>query len=79
MSLIKPFNGIRPQKKYAKAVSFPNINYLNNYKPNKKLNFLNILNNKSILKAKKILQKLEKKKNYQTRQLWSLLLIQNNK
>ena len=62
MSLIKPFNGIRPQKKYAKAVSFPNINYLNNYKPNKKLNFLNILNNKSILKAKKILQKLEKKK-----------------
>ncbi len=61
MSLIKPFNGIRPQKKFVKQVSFPNINYLNNYKPNKKLNFLNILNNRSILKAKKMLQKLEEK------------------
>ena len=62
MSLIKPFNGIRPQKKFVKEVSFPNINYLNNYRPNKKLNFLNILNNKSILKAKKMIQKLEEKK-----------------
>ena len=62
MSLIKPFNGIRPQKKFVKEVSFPNINYLNNYRLNKKLNFINILNNKSILQAKKMLQKLEEKK-----------------
>ena len=62
MSLIKPFKGIRPQKKFVKQISFPNISYLKNYRPNKKLNFLNILNNKSILKAKKMLQKLEEKK-----------------
>ena len=62
MSLIKPFKGIRPLKKLAKKISFPNINYLNNYKLDKKLNFLNILNNKSIFEAKKILQKLEQKK-----------------
>ena len=61
MSLIKPFKGIRPQKKFVKQISFPNISYLKNYRPNKKLNFLNILNNKSILKAKKMLQKLEEK------------------
>ncbi len=62
MSLIKPFNGIKPQKKFIKKISFPNINYINNYRPNKKLNFLNILNNKSILKGKKMLEKLEEKK-----------------
>ena len=62
MSLIQPFNGIRPQKKFVKKISFPNINYLNNYKQNKKLNFLNILNNRSISKAKKMLLKLEEKK-----------------
>ncbi len=62
MSLIKSFSGIRPQKKFVKEISFPNINYLNNYRQNKKLNFLNILNNKNILKAKKMLKKLEKKK-----------------
>ena len=62
MILIKPFKGIRPLKKLAKKISFPNINYLNNYKLDKKLNFLNILNNKSIFEAKKILQKLEQKK-----------------
>ena len=63
MSLIKPFNGIRPQKEFVKKVSFPNINYFNNYKQNKKLNFLNILNNKSISEAKRMLLKLEGKKN----------------
>ena len=62
MSLIKPFNGIRPQKEFVKKVSFPNINYFNNYKQNKKLNFLNILNNKSISEAKRMLLKLEEKK-----------------
>ena len=62
MSLIKPFKGIRPQKKFAKEISFPNINYLNNFKKNKNLNYLNILNNSSIVKAKKMLQKLEQKK-----------------
>ena len=36
MSLIKPFKGIRPQKKFVKETSFPNINYINNYKKNKK-------------------------------------------
>ena len=62
MSLIKPFRGIRPQKKFVKEISSPNINYLNNFRQNKKLNFLNILNNKNIFKAKKMLKKLEKKK-----------------
>jgi len=62
LSLIKPFKGIRPQKKFVKEISFPNINYINNYKKNKKLNFLNILNNKSIYKAKQMLLKLEEKK-----------------
>ena len=62
MSLIKPFKGIRPQKKFVKEISFPNINYINNYKKNKKLNFLNILNNKSVYKAKQMLLKLEEKK-----------------
>ena len=62
MSLIKSFNGIRPQKKFVKEVTSPNINYLNNYKKNKKLNFLNILNNGNISEAKKMLLKLEEKK-----------------
>ena len=62
MSLIQPFYGIRPQKKFVKKISFPNINYLNNYKQNKKLNFLNILNNRNISEAKKMLLKLEEKK-----------------
>ena len=62
MSLIKPFKGIRPQKKFAKEISFPNINYLNHYRQNKKLNFINILNNTSIFKAKEMLQKLVEKR-----------------
>ena len=62
MILLKPFNGIKPKKKFVKEISFPNINYLNNYRENKKLNFLNILKNKNISKAKKMLQKLEEKK-----------------
>ena len=61
MSLIKSFNGIRPQKKFVKEVTSPNINYLNNYKKNKKLNFLNILNNRNISEAKKMVLKLEEK------------------
>ena len=40
MSLIKPFCGIRPKKKLAKQVTSPNISYIDNYKPNKKLNFI---------------------------------------
>ena len=36
MSLIKPFSGIRPKKKFAKQVTSPNISYIDNYKPNKK-------------------------------------------
>ncbi len=62
MSLIKPFSGLRPQAKFAREVSSPNISYIDNYKTNKKSNFLNILNNPSILKAQKMLQKLEEKK-----------------
>ena len=62
MSLIKSFNGTRPQKKFAKEVISPSINYLNNYRKNKKLNFLNILNNGNITEAKKMLLKLEEKK-----------------
>jgi uncharacterized protein (DUF1015 family) len=62
LSLIKPFNGIRPKKKFVKEISSPNINYLKNFRQNKKLNYLNILNNKSISKAKKLLRKLEEKK-----------------
>ena len=54
MSLIKPFNGIRPKKNLAKQVTSPNISYIDNYKPNKKLNFLNLLNVTDINKSKKI-------------------------
>ena len=28
MSLIKPFSGIRPKKKFAKEVTYPNISYI---------------------------------------------------
>ena len=34
MSLIKPFSGIRPLKKFAKKVTSPNISYIDKYKPN---------------------------------------------
>ena len=61
MSLIKPFNGIRPKKKFAKQITSPNLSYINNYRPNKKLNFLNLLNTSSINKSKKILQSLNDK------------------
>ena len=61
MSLIKPFSGIRPKKKYAKKITSPNISYIDNYKPNKKLNFLNLLNASNINKSKKILLSLRKK------------------
>ena len=59
MSLIKPFSGIRPKKKFAKEVTSPNLSYLNNYKLNKKLNFLNLLNTTKINKSKKILKSLK--------------------
>ena len=59
MSLIKPFNGLRPQKKFAREVSSPNISYIKSYKPNKKLNFLNLLNTTKINKSKKILKSLK--------------------
>ena len=61
MSLIKPFNGIRPKKKFAKQVTSPNVSYIDNYKPNKKLNFLNLLNTSKINKSKKILKSLKDK------------------
>ena len=61
MSLIKPFSGIRPKKRFAKKVVSPNVSYIHNYKPNKKLNFLNLLNSSSINKSKKILSNLQKK------------------
>ena len=62
MSLIRSFNGIRPKVKFAKKISTPNISYLNNFKKNKKLNFLNILGFTKISKAKKMLRELEDKK-----------------
>ena len=61
MSLIKPFSGIRPKKKFAKKVVSPNVSYIENYKPNKKLNFINLLNSSSINKSKKILSNLREK------------------
>ena len=61
MSLIKPFSGIRPKKRYAKLITSPNISYIDNYKANKKLNFLNLLNASSINKSKKMLQNLSDK------------------
>ena len=62
MSLIKPFSGIRPKKKFAKKVVSPNVSYIDNYRPNKKSNFLNLLNAPSINKSKKILKNLQEKK-----------------
>ena len=61
MSLIKPFSGIRPKKRYAKLITSPNISYLDNYKVNNRLNFLNLLNASNINKSKKILLSLGKK------------------
>ena len=61
MSLIKPFSGIRPKKKFAKQITSPNISYIDNYKPNKKLNFLNLLNSSNINKSKKMLSALKEK------------------
>ena len=56
MSLIKPFSGIRPKKKFAKQVTSPNVSYIGNYKPNNKLNFINLLNTSKINKSKKFLK-----------------------
>ena len=61
MSLIKPFKGIRPKKKFAKQVTFPNLSYINNYKVTKELNFLNLLNTSNVNKSKKMLQNLNDK------------------
>ena len=61
MSLIKPFSGIRPKKRYAKLITSPNISYIDNYKTNNKLNFLNLLNASNINKSKKMLKSLEDK------------------
>jgi len=61
LSLIKPFSGIRPKKKFAKQVTSPNLSYINNYTLNKKLNFLNLLNTSNINKSKKMLQSLNDK------------------
>ena len=61
MSLIKPFSGIRPKKKFAKKITSPNVSYIDNYKPNKKLNFLNLLNSSNINKSKKMLSALKEK------------------
>jgi len=58
LSLIKPFSGIRPKKKFAKQVTSPNLSYINNYKLTKKINFLNLLNTSNINKSKKMLQSL---------------------
>ena len=61
MSLIKPFSGIRPKKRFAKQVTSPNLSYIDNYKLTKKLNFLNLLNTSNINKSKKVLQSLNDK------------------
>ena len=61
MSLIKPFSGIRPKKKFAKQITSPNSSYINNYKLTKKLNFLNLLNTSNVNKSKKMLQNLNDK------------------
>mgnify|MGYP000061613864 FL=1 len=61
MSLIKPFSGIRPKKRYAKLITSPNVSYIDNYKANNRLNFLNLLNASNINKSKKILLSLGKK------------------
>ena len=59
MSLIEPFSGIRPKKKFAKQITSPNVSYIDNYKLNKKLDFLNLLNTSKINKSKKILKSLK--------------------
>ena len=61
MSLIKPFSGIRPQKSFAKHITSPHVSYIDNYQPNKKLNYLNLLNSSNINKSKKILKSLNDK------------------
>ena len=61
MSLIKPFSGIRPKKKFAKQITSPNSSYINNYKLTKKLNFLNLLNTSNVNKSKKMLRNLNDK------------------
>ncbi len=61
MSLLEPFSGIRPKKKFVRQVTYPNFSYLNNYKINKKLNFVNLLNTSNINESKKILQSLNDK------------------
>ena len=61
MSLIKPFSGIRPIKKFAKQIVSPNVSYINNYKSNNKLNFLNLLNTFNINRSKKMLNALKEK------------------
>ena len=61
MSLIKPFSGIRPQKSFAKHITSPHVSYIDNYRPNKKLNYLNLLNSSNINKSKKILKSLNDK------------------
>jgi len=61
LSLLEPFSGIRPKKKFARQVTYPNLSYLNNYKLNKKLNFVNLLNASSINESKKMLRSLNDK------------------
>ena len=61
MSLIKPFSGIRPQKSFAKHITSPHVSYIDNYQPNEKLNYLNLLNSSNINKSKKILKNLNDK------------------
>ena len=69
MSLIKPFSGIRPKKKFAKQVTSPNLSYINNFKLTKKLNFINLLNTPNINKSKKMLRSLYDKDIIQQDQL----------
>ncbi len=61
MSLIKPFSGIRPIKKFAKQITSPNVSYIKNYKLNNNLNFLNLLNTFNINRSKKMLNALKQK------------------
>ena len=62
MSLIKPFSGIRPKEKFAKQITAPNVSYIDKFKLNKKINFLNLLNASNINQSKKILKTLNKKR-----------------
>jgi len=61
LSLIKPFSGIRPIKKFARQITSPNISYIKNYKSNNKLNFLNLLNTFNVNRSKKMLNALKQK------------------